>query len=127
MERLTLSANERIKNSNEITTLIRKGQAFFLAPYKVYYSWSETVYKPRARVAFAIPKKKFSKAVQRNKLKRLSRECFRLQKNNLNGLIQSKNKHLNILFMYQKTKVHTYDEIYKAVGDSLQEIKKQHG
>ena len=127
MERSTLSANERIKNSNEITTLIRKGQAFFLIPFKVYYSWGQTSGKSNIRVAFAVPKKKFSKAVMRNKLKRLSRESFRLQKNVLSNLAESKGEQLNILFMYQQTKELSYKEIYKAIGDSINEITKRHG
>ena len=127
MERFTLSAKERIKNSNEITTLIRQGQAFFLAPFKVYYTWGDTSINHPIRVAFAVPKKKFSKAVQRNKLKRLSREAFRLQRHLLNDLVEKKESGLNILFLYQKTKAFSSKEIYQSVGDSLQEIINKDG
>lgn len=127
MERYTLSANERIKNSEEITTLIRKGQAFFLAPFKVYYSWTPIRTKPFVRVAFAVPKKKFSKAVMRNKLKRLSREGFRLQKSKLQELAIEKEHELSILFMYQKTQVLSCQEIHTAIGASIEKIIEKDG
>lgn len=126
MERATLSAIERIKNSKEITTLIREGRAFFLSPFKVYYSWQVGCKVP-VRVAFAVPKKKFSKAVMRNNLKRMSREAFRLQKQDLVALSKKQDQQLNILFMYQRSRVYTYQEIQKAIGASIAEIKKHHG
>ncbi len=123
MPRATLTATERIKNSTEITTLIQQGRAFFLAPYKVYYSWGTPTVAP-VRVAFAIPKKKFGKAVTRNKLKRFSREAFRLQREQLLPLCHEKNEHLNMLFMYQKTAVIPYPKLYESIGAAIDQIIK---
>lgn len=126
MPRATLKATERIKKSNDITTLIRKGQAFFSAPYKVYYSWADSSV-PRVRAAFSVPKRNFGKAVMRNKLKRLTRESFRLQKGNLEEYCLVNNQQLDIVFMYQKTKVKDYKELYLAIGDALKSIEKKNG
>lgn len=126
MERATLSANERIKNSIEITTLIREGKAFFLSPFKVYYKWTDEKNVP-VRVAFAVPKKKFGKAHMRNRLKRLSREAFRLQKHQLTKIQQKKEQQLNLLFMYQRTRAYNYQEIYEAMEGCMAEIIKQNG
>ncbi len=127
MGRNTLSSNERIKHSNEITTLIRQGQAFFLAPFKVYYSWGQASEEPNVRAAFAVPKRKFGKAVKRNKLKRLSREGFRVQKSVLGQFAYKKGEHVRVLFMYQQTKELSYKEIYTAIGESIAEIIRQNG
>src|SRR5690606_17714809 len=121
MSRATLTATERIKNSTEITTLIQTGRAFFVAPYKVYYAWADKN-QPSVRAAFAIPIKKFCKAVTRNKLKRLSRECFRLQRHELEPLCLKKDKQLNLLFLYQKTAILSYPELYKAIGKAIEQI-----
>jgi ribonuclease P protein component len=126
MQRFTLASKQRIKNSKEITTLIREGQAFFLTPYKVYYS-SNLESKEPLRVAFAVPKRKFGKAVMRNRLKRLSRECFRLQKEKLESVTQSPAKPMSLLFVYQNTKVLNYSSLCKAMEDCITEIIRRNG
>ena len=126
MPRATLTAAERIKKSQEITTLIHAGRAFFLAPYKVYYSLTEHT-EPKVRVAFAVPKKKFGKAVMRNKLKRLGRESFRLQKENLQTFCTAKNVQVEILFLYQKTNALPNDKLYTAIGKAIDTLIEHNG
>lgn len=127
MERYTLSANERIKNSKEITTLIREGQAFFLSPFKVYYQLTASSGAIPVRAAFAVPKRKFSKAVMRNRLKRLSREAFRLQKIRLSSLRIEKDMQLNVLFMYQRTAAHNFEDINQSMVQCIDQIIKENG
>ena len=119
----TLKANERIKKSQDISTLIRTGQAFFSAPYKIYFKWSDCA-NPGVRAAFAVPKRNFAKAVMRNRLKRLSRECFRLQKHDLVAYCQDNQKQLDIVFLYQKTKVEDYKALHVTIGRALDKIKE---
>lgn len=126
MTRATLSATQRIKKSNEITTLIRKGRAFFLSPYKVYYTISASKI-PLVRVALSVPKKKFGKAVVRNKLKRLGRESFRLQKKEIQELAIDKGIQIDILLMYQRTAINSYEQVHTAVGEILNKIVKENG
>lgn len=126
MPRATLKANQRIKKSEDITTLIRKGQAFFSAPYKIYFIWTEGE-MPYVRAGFAVPKRLFGKAVMRNRLKRLTRECFRVQKQSLEQICIEQNRQLDIVFMYQKTQVFEYEKLYQAIGDGLKQIEKKHG
>jgi len=127
MERLTLSSSERIKNSKEISTLIRQGQAFFLSPFKVHYRWLDPSSAAPVRVAFTVPKKKFSKAVDRNRLKRLSRESYRTQKAIVLLAAQQKKQRLEILFIYQRTEKYTHPKIKEAMKDCLNEICKRNG
>lgn len=127
MGRLTLSSTERIKNSTEISTLIRQGQAFFLAPFKVHYLWSSSQSTPPLRVAFAVPKKKFGRAVDRNALKRLCREAYRQNKELLYPLLESGKGQLNILFVYQKTSKLKFEDIQKVMVDCMHKIIKQNG
>ncbi len=126
MPRATLSANERIKNNQEITTLIQSGQAFFSAPYKVFYTWQPTGDVP-IRVAFSVPKKRLSKAVHRNRIKRLSKEAFRLQKAALVVIAQENNKQLQLLFVYQHTKLIDLATAQSAIEKTIEKILSQHG
>jgi ribonuclease P protein component len=81
-QRHTLQAIERLKLRKQIETLFQTGEAFSVFPLRVVYRLqplAETEISP-VRIGFSIPKKRIKKAVGRNRIKRLLREAWRLQK-----------------------------------------------
>ena len=92
----------------------------------MYYTLTQHA-TPTVRVAFAVPKKKFGKAVMRNRLKRLGRESYRLQKESLQAFCLAKNAQVDILFLYQKTNALPFDQLYAAIGKAINIIIVQHG
>ncbi len=84
-QRFTLQAVERLKLRNQIETLFHTGEAFSVFPLRVVYlqdKRGETEPSP-VRMGFSIPKKRVKKAVQRNRVRRLLKEAWRLQKHAL--------------------------------------------
>lgn len=86
-QRNTLRAEERLKLRNQIEMLFQKGEAFSFYPLRIVYrftKWEKSNYSDSpVRVGFSIPKKRFKKAVERNRLRRLLKESWRLQKHSL--------------------------------------------
>ena len=68
--------------------------------------------------------KTFKKAVQRNRIKRLTREAYRLQKHSLQEKIALKNIQLNVFFIYTGKELPVYDEVYKKIGTILTKLNK---
>lgn len=84
-QRFTLQAVERLKLRKQIETLFQTGEAFSVFPLRIVYSLTlltATEQSP-VRAGFSIPKKRIKKAVNRNRIKRLLREAWRLQKHPL--------------------------------------------
>lgn len=73
---------------------------------------------------FGVSVKLFKKAVDRNRVKRLMREAYRLQKNRLKDVLQAKRKSMAVFYAYTAKTVQAYDEISKAMQASLKRLEK---
>jgi len=121
----TFRKQDRLKSSIEIDALYRENQSIVSYPLKCYYFFSELPEKKRAvRVAFAVPKRKFKHAVDRNLLKRRMREAYRLNyKNIFEAFITQKEKQLKLFFIYVGKEICDYVNIEKSLQTILQKIK----
>ncbi len=75
-----------------------------------------------AQFAFAISKKIFPLAKDRNRIKRLMRESVRLQKPVFYQLLQEKNKQLILLLSYHSKKMSDFKEIDESVTKFLNKV-----
>lgn len=73
-------AQNRIKSSLQIKQLVDLKKSVFAYPLKCYYQVVSTTEQVEPAIAVVVPKKKFKHAVDRNRLKRLMRESYRLSK-----------------------------------------------
>ena len=71
------------------------------------------------KAGFAVAKRNFKSAVTRNKIKRLMREAYRLQKQEIQG--QNK-KTFTLLFLYIGKDVASFKTIDKAVLGALKKL-----
>jgi ribonuclease P protein component len=79
----TLKKEERLCNKKLIDGLFHNGSSFLCYPFKATWQYSEPATEFPAQVLFAVSKKKFKRAVDRNRLKRMMREAYRLNKHDL--------------------------------------------
>lgn len=78
--KFTLGKQERLKSKKLIEKLYTEGKTIKIFPLKMVYLKTNHTSNYPAQVGVSVPKRNFRLAVHRNRLKRLLRETYRLQK-----------------------------------------------
>jgi ribonuclease P protein component len=123
-KQFTLGKNERLKSRKSIEQLFSEGKKITVAPFKILYILTRSSQHSSLLFGTGVSAKNFKKAVDRNRVKRLMREAYRLQKKNLQEKIKAGNIHLNVFFIYTGKELPEYDEIFKKMGLALNKLDK---
>lgn len=83
MARFTLSKQERLSSLKDIESLFTEGHSLIKYPFRLVWRQSPLPEDFPVRIMFSVSKKKFPRAVDRNRVKRLMRESYRLLKPDL--------------------------------------------
>ncbi len=121
----TLGKNERLKSRKLIEQLFKEGKSFNLFPYKVIYSFTELGAdnkESKLKFGVAVSSKNFKKAVDRNRVKRLTREAYRIQKNELRGLLQGQYKQMNVFYIYTAKEIPVFENIKEKLNLILNKL-----
>ncbi len=78
--KFTLGKQERLKSKKLIEKLYKEGNSVKVFPLRMMYLQTEHTSNFPAQVGVSVAKRNFKKAPDRNRLKRLMRETYRLQK-----------------------------------------------
>jgi ribonuclease P protein component len=79
----------------------------------------------RLQAGFGVSSRHFKKAVDRNRIKRLSREAYRLQKHALLRLLEDKGLYLAVFFLYTGKDLPDYPTVTHKIGVLLQKLIKE--
>ena len=122
-QRYTFKKDEKLKSRKAIEQLFSGGKSFSNFPFRVLWNFNETSTAP-LQTGFAVSSKHFKKAVDRNRVKRLMREAYRLQKNELQEQLKEQQKHLAVFFIYVGNELPEYQFIVNKIGNVLSRLLK---
>ncbi len=124
MAQFTLNKNQRLKSRKAIEALFKQGKSFSVFPFRVVYTLQEA----EANIAepilagFSVSTRYFKRAVKRNRIKRLMREAYRLQKLPLLQKMPA-NKSLHLFFIYVHSEVPIFDVCFKKMSLTLSKLE----
>jgi len=96
----TFKKEERLCSKSDIDALFHSSSSFVVYPYRVVYTYLPADIAA-AKVIISVSKRRFKKAHDRNRIKRLMREAYRLQKGDLlYPFIQEKVLNLHFAIQY---------------------------
>ncbi len=116
----TFPKEEKLKSRKLINRLFAEGKHLKSFPLQMAYLPIEHTTDSLIQAGFSVSKRKFKHAVDRNKIKRLMRESYRLNKNIL--LEKHTKKHI-LMFIYTTNTIQSYQEIEKAMLHIFKHLK----
>lgn len=119
-KQFTLGKDERLKSRKLIEQLFSKGKSFVVNPFRIYYHFTNG--SVALKFSVGVSNKLFKKAVDRNRIKRLTREAYRLQKNYLQEKLKQKNCQLNIFFIYTSREIPDFNIIKEKTAAALKKL-----
>lgn len=120
-EKFTFTKAERVTGAKRVDAIFASGKSFISYPLRVVYLQHEQSPIASCSILVTVPKKRIKKAVHRNRVKRLIRESYRLNKALVED-IDLDNQSLDIAFVYVKDTVANYKEIHKGMQKALKQI-----
>lgn len=76
------------------------------------------------QAGFAVSTKNFKKAVDRNRIKRLMKEAYRLNKIELTNTVKNHNQHVAVFFIYTGNTIPVYPEVLEKIKKILKRLNK---
>ncbi len=120
----TLGKLERLKRRKVIDQLFSEGKAFTVFPVRVQYLFSALPDAVPLQAGFTASGRNFKKAVDRNRIKRLMREAYRLQKNPLQEQLLQKQKQLGLFFIYTGRELPDYTLVNEKIAVILKRLTR---
>ncbi|MCR9286629.1 ribonuclease P protein component [Saprospiraceae bacterium] len=130
MPDFTFKKEEKLKSHILIEQMFqRKGQSFGLFPLRlIYLEMENTKNEFPIQFTLSVPKRAFSKAVDRNRIRRMIRETWRLNKHRLYEKLEDENRHFAFMVLYTAKEPFEYDKIEEAMKRMIKRfIKKELG
>lgn len=121
-KKFTLNKNDRLKSRKLIEQLFKKGDKMHSGYFKAFYL-NQTGSVNSLQLGVGVSGKTFKKAVDRNRIKRLIKESFRLQKNSLKDKLENHQKQLSVFILYTGNEVPAYREVYEKIGALIKKLQ----
>src|ERR1700742_2667246 len=99
IQRYTWTKVEKLKSRKRIDEVFKKGRNFSVFPFKVFYLLTAGG-APSVQAGFGAGSRHFKRAVDRNRIKRLCREAYRLQQQPLLHQLEVRGQTLAAFFVY---------------------------
>jgi ribonuclease P protein component len=133
MKAFAFPKEERLCGKKQIDELFASGKKFNLPLFRIAWQWQEIAAEETAhpvRILISVPKRKFRRAHDRNRLKRQIREAWRLSRNPLpekiSGLSsENKMKALHIAFLYQPDEKTAWPVLLEAMTKVVSILSKK--
>lgn len=121
-QRYFLKKADRLKSRKLIDKLFKSGKSFSVNPFKVI--WLAENKDANLQTGVGVSSRNFKRAVDRNRIKRLMREAYRLQKNALESKLNTVDKHWSVFVLYTGKTLPDHNLVYEKFTVIINKLLK---
>jgi len=122
LKEYTLNSTERLKHRKLIEEIFSQRNTVYKGFVRINYIITDFDDDSIAKVGFSVPKKKFKRAYKRNRLKRVMREVYRLNKPAFYDILTKKNIKIALLFVYLDDEIKDYKTIEENMTLAMEKL-----
>ena len=117
---------ERLCSKKSLDLLFKNGSSFLVYPFRVTYFFVAQPQKYPAQVVINVAKKRYKHAVDRNLIKRRTREAYRLQKEQqLYGFLKNRSDLLLLSLQFIGKEKYEYVFFEKKISQAFKKLASQ--
>ena len=118
---------EKLKSRKVVEELFARGKSLNVFPIRISYKFLPLPADEKVvfQVGVSVSKRNFKRAVDRNRIKRLLREAYRLQKQELIEVLKKQGKIGYVFFIYTDKQMPQYPIVFDTMSKCLEVLKKK--
>ena len=120
--KFSFSNKEKLKSKKHIDVLFTEGKSCSKYPLKMIYTTTDFIDDVPIKAGVSVSKRNFKKAVDRNKVKRILRECYRLNKH---IIFNDLDKKYVCMFLYLGREIPKFHDLNQKMERLLLDFKSK--
>ncbi|MFM8806253.1 MAG: ribonuclease P protein component [Sphingomonadales bacterium] len=118
-KRFTLSAAQRLKSKKSIDALFNQGQRLSVGSIRIFHGPAAA---QGIRMGVGVSAKHFPSSVDRNRIKRQLRDCYRLQQEIVSGAVALSGGGIDIFVVYTEKELPDYHHLFTLMQKGLTKL-----
>lgn len=121
IKKFTYNKHQKLKSRKLVDELFTSGKSMLAFPLKVVFT-VEKVAQPKVLSGIGVSKKHFKKAHDRNYVKRIVRETFRVHKNEIDTFANINNLNLHFFLLFIDKQLPNFEQMNTKMPTILKKI-----
>ncbi len=116
---------EKLKSRTQLEAIFATGKSFSVFPLKIFFLETDASETACIKAGVGVSARHFKKAVDRNRIKRLLREAYRLEKHTLLHQLEKHEKKIALFLLYIDKEMPDYVVLREKMKEGFEKLQSR--